>query len=225
MNGFCGTSFCGKSMSDGGAMSRISLVSIIIAAGSIAYVAGQQVQRASAIRIAPIEERDLTEAQREMLGSYAAQPGRTQQLFRICVRAPEMCQAWVGVTRSFGQLSMSPHDRELVILRTSWLCKNEYTWANHVPAAKRVGLSDEDILRIAKGPAGWQGFDKMLLEATDALHTDQFVPDATWKALSARYGDPQLEELVFMVGQYTFAAMWARSAGLPLEPGVTGFPK
>jgi 4-carboxymuconolactone decarboxylase len=207
-------------------MSRISLVSIMIVAASLAYVTGQQVQRASTLRIAPVEERDLTDAQREMLGSYAAQPGRTQQLFRICVRAPEMCKAWVAVTRSFGQLSMSVHDRELVILRTSWLCKNEYTWANHVGAAKRAGLSDDDIARIAKGPeAGWQGFDKTLLEATDSLHAEQYIPDATWKTLSAHYGDREMQELLFMVGQYTFAGMWARSAGLPLEPGVSGFPK
>lgn len=207
-------------------MSRIALV-IVILAGSIVYLSGQQFQRASSIRITPIEEKDLTAEQRQMLGPFAAQPGRTQQLFRICVREPEMCRAWVAITTSFPKLPMNARDRELVIMRTTWLCGNEYTWANHVPTAKRLGFSDQEIDRIRKGPEtpGWNDFDKTLLEATDALHKDQFVPDGIWKALSARYSDGELEDFVFMVGQYTFAAMWARSAGLPLEPGVSGFPK
>ena len=206
-------------------MRRLGIAAFMLAAVLVAYVAGAQVERASAIRIAPVDEAAMTPAQREMLGPSGTGP-RTLQLFRICVRAPEMCRAWVTVTQSFSKLSMSLHDRELVILRTSFLCGNEYTWANHVAAGKRAGFSDDDLVRITKGPqAGWSGFEKTLLEATDALHKNQFIPDATWKALSSRYDDQKLQELIYLMAQYTFAAMWARSAGLPLEPGVPGFPR
>lgn len=91
----------------------------------------------------------------------------------------------------------------------------------------RSGLSDDDLARITKGPRadGWSSADSALLEATDALHADQLIPDATWKRLTERYGERELMDLIFIAGQYTFVSMWARSAGLPLEPGVVGFPR
>jgi hypothetical protein len=65
----------------------------------------------------------------------------------------------------------------------------------------------------------------MVLRAADELHTDQFIQDATWKALAERYSERELTDAIFIVGQYTFLSMWARSAGFPLEPGVAAFPR
>jgi 4-carboxymuconolactone decarboxylase len=193
----------------------------------VCVVGQQQAGRVSTTRIAPLDARSLTDAQREILGSYAAQPDRTLQLFRICVRSPEMCRAWIPASRYFASSSLSARDRELVIMRTCWLCRNEYTWGNHVAGARRAGLSDDDLLRITKGADApeWSRFDATLIRATDSLHTDQFIPDATWKALSERFGDRELQDLIFIVGQYTFVSMWARSAGLPLEPQAISFPR
>src|SRR3954465_15425029 len=89
----------------------------------IVGVVGQQAERASTPRIAPLDAQSLTAAQREILGSYAAQPDRTLQLFRICVRSPEMCRAWIPASRYFASSSLSARERELVILRTCWLCR------------------------------------------------------------------------------------------------------
>jgi 4-carboxymuconolactone decarboxylase len=193
----------------------------------VVWVVGKQAERVDPVRITPLDARSLTDAQREILGSYAAQPDRTLQLFRVCVRSPEMCRAWIPASRYFGNSSLSAHDRELLIMRTCWLCRNEYTWGNHVAGAKRAGLSDDELLRITKGPeaAGWNRFDATLIRAADSLHADQFIPDATWKILSERFGDRELQDLIFVVGQYTFVSMWARSAGLPLEPQAVPFPK
>jgi len=204
-----------------------SLVTLAVCMFLMVGVVGQQADQRAAIRIAPLDGRSLTDEQRQILGSYAAQPDRNLQLFRICVRAPEMCRAWIPASRYFGTSSLSARERELVIMRTCWLCRNEYTWGNHVVGAKRAGLSDDDLLRITRGPdaPGWTRFDATLLRAADALHTDQFIPDATWKALGERYGDREMQDLIFIVGQYTFVSMWARSAGLPLEPEAVAFPK
>jgi 4-carboxymuconolactone decarboxylase len=57
--------------------------------------------------------------------------------------------------------------------------------------AKRLGLSDEDVLSITKGPSatGWNAFDAALFRAADELHRDQFITDATWNVLDERYDD------------------------------------
>ena len=61
---------------------------------SVSYAAGQQSSRPSTLRIPAVEEGELTDAHREILGSYA-RSGRTLHLFRVCVRTPELCRAWV----------------------------------------------------------------------------------------------------------------------------------
>jgi 4-carboxymuconolactone decarboxylase len=118
-------------------------------------------------------------------------------------------------------------ETELVILRTSWDCNADYDWAHHVPAAQRAGLSDEEILRISKGPsaAGWSRSDALLLQATDELHRDQRITEATWSALAEHYNEQQLMDLVFVVGQYTMVSMFLNSAQVQLEPGMKGLPR
>jgi alkylhydroperoxidase family enzyme len=177
-------------------------------------------------RIAAVEDAALTATQRDILGPYGKSE-RTLYLFRACVRTPELCRAWVPSLTYFGSSPLSPRDRELLILRTCWLCKNEYTWANHMAGARRAGLTDEEIVRITQGPKakGWSGADALVLRAADELHQDQVIQDATWKTLSERYSERELTDAMFIVGQYTFISMWARSGEFPLESGVKGFPR
>jgi alkylhydroperoxidase family enzyme len=202
----------------------IFLAGIAAAVFAGGYAAGQQTPAAVAPRITALEEGELTESHRNLLGD-SGRGNRTLYLFRVCVRTPELCRAWVPASRYFGTSPLSLRDRELLILRTCWLTKNEYTWGNHIPAAKRAGLSDEDIRRITKGPgAGWNTVDATLLQAVDELHADQVIADRTWNALTQRYGHQEMSDLIFIVGQYTFVAMWARSGGFPMESGAPRFP-
>ena len=68
-------------------------------------------------------------------------------------------------------------------------------------------------------------FDATLLGATDELHKDQRISEGTWKALSARYTDQQMMDLIFTVGQYTMVSMFLNSAEVQLEPGFKGLPR
>jgi len=63
-----------------------------------------------------------------------------------------------------------------------------------------------------------------LLRATDELHEDSFVSDASWTALCEHYSTQQLMDFVFTVGQYHLVSMALNTFGVQLEPGVKGFP-
>ena len=65
-------------------------------------------------------------------------------------------------------------DRELLILRTGWLCHAEYEWAQHREISKSIGIATDEIARVREGPdaAGWDPFDATLLRAADELHAD-----------------------------------------------------
>jgi alkylhydroperoxidase family enzyme len=91
----------------------------------------------------------------------------------------------------------------------------------------RVGLSEEEILRIKEGPdaEGWSSFESLLLRAADELYVDSFISDSTWEDLAKKYNTQQLLDVVFTVGQYSLTAMALNSLGIQLEKGMKEFPE
>ncbi len=57
------------------------------------------------------------------------------------------------------------------------------------------------------------------LRATDELHHDKFISDATWMGLRGAFTEKQCMDLVFTVGQYTQVSMILNTFGIPLDPG------
>lgn len=175
-------------------------------------------------RILPLEPADWTDSHREILRPTE----QSTAVFTTCLRNAELCRTWMPFTRYLlSASSLTPRDRELLIMRTGWLCRSEYEWGHHVVGAKRAGLTDEEIARIAKAPdaPGWSESDTLLLRAADELHKDQFISDVTWNALATRYSQQQMMDVTFTVGQYTMLSMFLKSAGVQLEPGVATLPK
>ena len=122
--------------------------------------------------------------------------------------------------------TLSDRAREILILRIGWLCGSEYEWSQHVRAARRIGMSDDEIRRIAAGAdaPGWDAFEAALVRATDELHRDDTISDATWRALSARYGEAELMDVVITVAGYRMVSIALNSLGTQLESGRPRFP-
>lgn len=123
--------------------------------------------------------------------------------------------------------SLPIREKEILILRTGWLCNSKYEWAQHSLIAKRFGLSEEEILKIKEGPdaEGWNTLESTLLRAADELYIDSFISDSTWKELAKTYNLQQLMDVVFTVGQYSLTAMALNSLGIQLEEGMKDFPE
>jgi hypothetical protein len=184
-------------------------------------------QRVSTPRIQPLEPSEWTDEQRQILGSRA-QGANTRNTFKICLRNPALCRSWLPLTTyvESKESTLPPRDREILILRTTWLSGNDLTWGPHEGIAKRLGLTDDDILRLTKpGAAGWNAFDAALVRAADELHEDQFIQDATLKALAERYNERQMMDAIFAVGQYTLIGMYLNSTGAQLGPGDKKIPR
>ena len=202
---------------------------VVLALAMVCGVASTSAaQRVSAARVAPLPPSEWTDQDRQILGSMARGDAAID-VFRTCLRHTELCRAWMPFTRyllSAGS-TLTTRDREIAILRTAALCDADYDWGHHVPAGERAGLTKEEIARLARDPdePGWSEADRTLVRAVDELHRDFFIHDATWQALSQRYSEKQLMDLVFTVGQYTLVSMFVNSAGTQLEPGVTRIPK
>ena len=118
--------------------------------------------------------------------------------------------------------SLPPRDKEILILRIAWLCGSEYEWNHHVIVGMRVGLSIEEInkIKIGSKAQGWNNFDKLLLSSVDELYANTILTDTTWNALSERYEEKQLMDLIFVIGAYNMLAMFMNSLGFKTEDCV-----
>ena len=183
--------------------------------------------RLSKPRVAPIRDEDLDEEGREFLRTVGRE-GRVLNIYRTLAAHPKLLKRWgVFGTHVLYKSTLPPRERELLILRTGWLCKSEYEWGQHVIIAKGVGVTDAEIERVTEGPdaEGWEPFDAALMRAADELHNDAFIGDATWEALSERFDTQQLIDVIFAVGQYHIVSMALNSLGVQLDEGVKGFER
>lgn len=177
------------------------------------------------LRVPPLDPSELSEEMRDALGPRT---GRLLNIYTTLARHPQLMKRWlVFGSYILGSSTLSPRIRELVILRTGYRCRSEYEWGQHARIARMVGITDEEIARIVRGPdaPGWDATDALLLRAADELHDDQALSDATWGALGERFELKQLYDLVFTVGQYTLVSMVLNTLGIQREEGVEGFPQ
>ena len=154
--------------------------------------------------------------------------GPILNIFRTLARHPKLMKRWlVFGNHILRKNTLPPRERELVILRIGWLCRSGYEWGQHVAIGRDCGLSDAEIDRIADGPgaAGWSDVDRLLLRATDELHADAFVSDATWQGLAERFSPEQCMDLVFTVGQYNLVSMALNTFGVQPESDCAKLPE
>lgn len=176
------------------------------------------------VRIAPLEPREWSTEQRAVLEPVWKE-GRVYNVMGVLARhwkAYEKFRAWSSHVMGDTQ-TLSPRDRELIILRTGLRCESPYEWAQHVVIARsRAGLSEEDIARVEAGPdaPGWRPHEAALLRAADELRDRARVSNGTWAELSRHYSTEQLMDIVFSAGQYTMVSMALNSFGVPIDEGL-----
>ncbi len=115
--------------------------------------------------------------------------------------------------------SLSPRQRELLVLRVAALRGSEYEWTQHLVQAADAGITDDEVDRVAEGPdaPGWSAFEAALVRAVDELVADALIADDTWACLAAELDVQQLMDVVFTVGSYDLLAMAFRSFGVELD--------
>ena len=122
--------------------------------------------------------------------------------------------------------TITPRQRELLVLRVATLRNAEYEWAQHVVLAGDAGITSEEVDRIVEGPdaEGWSPFEAALIRAADELVAECLVTDATWATLADELDAPQLMDVVFTVGAYEIVAMAFKSFGVELDADLVRKP-
>jgi 4-carboxymuconolactone decarboxylase len=183
--------------------------------------------RLSEPRIQPTRNEEWTLEQAELMAPLVER-GADFNIFRTMVREPAAFRAFMAwgnyiLSRANG---LPAREREIAILRTGWLCRAGYEWAQHAVIGKRVGLADAEIEAIKLGAEapGWSAADAAILAACDELHDDQFITDSTWARLATHFDEKQRADLVYTVGQYTQVSMLLNSFGVQPDAGLAVDP-
>lgn len=115
--------------------------------------------------------------------------------------------------------TLSPRQRELLVLRVAAVRQSEYEWAQHAVLAADAGIDADEVRRIAEDPGApeWAALDRALLAAADELLKEATVSEATWAALADELDEQQLMDVVFTVGAYDTLAMAFRSFGVAVD--------
>ena len=84
--------------------------------------------------------------------------GTELNIFATLAHHPRLLKRWsaFGGVLLYGGV-LPARERELLILRTGYLCRAPYEWGQHVTIGLAAGLTDDEIARVAAGPDadGW----------------------------------------------------------------------
>jgi alkylhydroperoxidase family enzyme len=173
-------------------------------------------------RVAPLPETEWTAAHKELAAKFSRGGGADNQL-KTLLNVPEIVEGAMPFTiYLFEESTLSPRHREILILRTAWLCGSQTLWGQHAARARGAGIASDEIRRIAQGPdaAGWTPFEKTLLQMADQLYRNSSVSNAVWSSLSAQYDLEHLMDAVETVNHVVFLAMLYRSLGVQPDEGT-----
>ncbi len=178
-------------------------------------------------RIVPLSEEELSDDAREMLALPLKGHGKSESspFLLTLVRHPGLYRRYAPFAGKLLVAGKLPaRDRELAILRGAWLCRGAYEWGEHVRLAHEAGISALDIENVIKGSAekAWSTHDGAVLKATEELHENGHISDATWQVLATRYDELQLIELPMLVGAYQMIAYVQNSLRTTLPAGSAG---
>lgn len=165
-------------------------------------------------RLAVLEESQLSDPQRTLLGALRASPrGQALKLrgpFAAWMHAPEfglLAQALGAHCRY--KTALPPRLSEFAILCTSRLWRAQYEWFAHAPMAEKAGVKPKTIaeLRAGREPKAAPKDERAIYAYVHELYKTRRVSDRTYKRVQSLIGDAAMVELTGILGYYAMVAM------------------
>ncbi len=138
-------------------------------------------------------------------------------IHRVLANHPALLNAWMPFRNYIVRgNTLDPRLREIIILRTSFLCAVQYEWVHHVARGKAVGLTDTEVERVRHG-AGIGPLEDLLMTAVDECYHSQLILPETRDALAAHLSPQQLLDVIMTVGVYMMMTLVLETFEVPLE--------
>jgi alkylhydroperoxidase family enzyme len=155
--------------------------------------------------------------------------GRLLHTWQALAQRPEIFTAYLPYLRSIiGPGELDQRIKELVEVRTVVLCRCLYSTSHRVRSAQAAGVPDEDIVAVARGELDrFDARERLALElAYELTVRPASVPYADAPQLAspellarvrAEFSEPQIVELVAVIGLWNALARFHRVMGFELD--------
>lgn len=170
------------------------------------------------------EDEELRALYERMSEGAGIVPG-VLNVFKTVAHNPRLLRAWMRmgtVLLAPGGITLSPRLREIAILRIAQQCGSEYEFAHHIPIAKAVGLSEEEISSLQdfdESPL-FSELDRALIRYTDALASmSSDAPDLA-RQMKRWLSDRELVELSFCIGHWGMVARVLVPLEVPVDESL-----
>lgn len=101
-------------------------------------------------------------------------------------------------------IALDPRLRELAILRTAKVCHSVYEWTQHLPPARQMLVTEEQIAAIENWSAAncFSELDRAVLKFTDEVNHHVKASRETLEALKRHLNPGQIVELLIIIGHW-----------------------
>jgi uncharacterized peroxidase-related enzyme len=179
--------------------------------------------------VALVSKDEATPEVREVFEAGEAVYGRVLNTWHALAHRPEIFVAYMPYLRSIvGPGALDQRLKELVEVRTAVLNRCLYSASHRVRSAKAAGVSEDDLLAVARGELSrLSEREQLALELAEALtlqpasvpyaDSPQLVESGTLERLRASFTDPEIVELVATIAIWNALARFHRVMGFELD--------
>jgi 4-carboxymuconolactone decarboxylase len=166
-------------------------------------------------RIPPPDESSLPD---EIKNTLAALP--PLNLFKVVANAPASFKPFLELGGSI--LLRSEFDarkREIAILRVAHVTRSNYEWVQHVAFAKNVGVTDDEIDKIASDEpvSSLDEEGNLLCRVAEEITRDVKLSDEALAQIIERYGNRGATELILACCWFNLISRFLESTRVELE--------
>ncbi|OFW97239.1 MAG: hypothetical protein A3D94_13730 [Alphaproteobacteria bacterium RIFCSPHIGHO2_12_FULL_66_14] len=176
-------------------------------------------------RIAPLKREDAAPQVEAMYRRMEAMGNSPPNMHLTFGKNPGLYEKWLPfATYIIPASSLGHRDRQILILRSAFKWQCGYVWSQHVRISRFfAALSDQEIAALCNDGTdeSWSPTERALIAAVDETRTVGEISDPVWKVLAVRYGEDQLLDLVFTIGQYALISTALRSLRVQLDGGFS----
>ncbi len=139
-------------------------------------------------------------------------------LVRTTYANPEMHRGFASLSGRVDSAShLAPRTRELVVLRIAGMLGAEYEWQQHEPAARRAGVSDEELVGLRSGDVeSFGGAERAAIEFAEAVE-ERRADGALWEDARLHFSEVELVDITMLAGFYGLASRVVLALDVDLE--------
>jgi len=175
-------------------------------------------------RIAPMKREDAAPEVEKLYALMEAMGNPPPNMHLTFGKHPDLYAKWLPfATYVMPASSLAPRDRQILILRCAFDWRCGYAWAQHARISKRIGaLGDGEIAALEGGGSfAWNAKEAALIGACDDCARSMRIGEGAWAGLARHYGEKELLDVAFTIGQYALISIALKSLKVQLDDGLS----